>query len=259
MKKKILGISIILMLVAMLVLLTGCGEQKQNVLESEKDAKNESKEVFYGCKAIDGDGTNVGDVITLAGEEFYVISNDGTNIKMLAKYNLYVGGYRDKENRNQINEYSEGENTGIQNSKMIGGGNEEERIDGITQFSDSQTHGKTDGDYEGSIAEKYVNDYLKYLIEKAKLDSNNVSATLITVDELESLGCSKIDGNCSNAPEWVYNTSYWTKSKKVYNGKESEGTLWVISRNGKLQEAPNVANYLGVRPVITIPVSVLEK
>lgn len=53
MKRKVLGINIILILVAMLVLLTGCGEQKENVLESEKDSKNESKEVKTRTEAFE--------------------------------------------------------------------------------------------------------------------------------------------------------------------------------------------------------------
>ncbi len=42
------------------------------------------------CKVISGDGTNIGDEIQCGTENFYVLSNDGENIKMLAKYNLYV-------------------------------------------------------------------------------------------------------------------------------------------------------------------------
>lgn len=43
------------------------------------------------CKVISGDGTNIGDEIQCGTENFYVLSNDGENVKMLAKYNLYVG------------------------------------------------------------------------------------------------------------------------------------------------------------------------
>ena len=43
------------------------------------------------CKVISGDGTNIGDEIQCGTENFYVLSNDGKNIEMLAKYNLYVG------------------------------------------------------------------------------------------------------------------------------------------------------------------------
>lgn len=44
-----------------------------------------------GCNVISGDGTKIGDEITCGTEHFYVISNDGKNIKMLSKYNLLVG------------------------------------------------------------------------------------------------------------------------------------------------------------------------
>ncbi len=43
------------------------------------------------CTIISGTGSNIGDEIACGDEHFYVIDNDGTDIKMLAKYNLYVG------------------------------------------------------------------------------------------------------------------------------------------------------------------------
>ena len=43
------------------------------------------------CIHVSGDGTNIGDEIACGTEHFYVISNDGENIRMMAKYNLYVG------------------------------------------------------------------------------------------------------------------------------------------------------------------------
>lgn len=50
------------------------------------------------CTVINGTGKNIGDEIACDTEHFYVIENDGENIKMLAKYNLYVGA-----NYNKIN------------------------------------------------------------------------------------------------------------------------------------------------------------
>ena len=43
------------------------------------------------CKVISGTGKNLGDEIDCGGERFYVLTNDGTDIKMLAKYNLHTG------------------------------------------------------------------------------------------------------------------------------------------------------------------------
>ena len=43
------------------------------------------------CEVVSGNGKDIGSEIACGDEHFYVIENDGTNIKMLAKYNLYVG------------------------------------------------------------------------------------------------------------------------------------------------------------------------
>lgn len=48
------------------------------------------------CTVISGNGSNIGDEISCGTEYFYVIGNDGENIKMLSKYNLYVGSIFDK-------------------------------------------------------------------------------------------------------------------------------------------------------------------
>ena len=43
------------------------------------------------CNVVSGTGKNIGDEIACGTEHFYVISNDGTNVKMLSKYNLLAG------------------------------------------------------------------------------------------------------------------------------------------------------------------------
>ena len=43
------------------------------------------------CVIINGTGHDLGDEIACGSEHFYVLSNDGTNIRMLAKYNLHTG------------------------------------------------------------------------------------------------------------------------------------------------------------------------
>lgn len=60
------------------------------------------------CKVISGDGTNIGDEIQCGTENFYVLSNDGENVKMLAKYNLYVDRiYYKVEFKETFDTYSE--------------------------------------------------------------------------------------------------------------------------------------------------------
>ena len=48
------------------------------------------------CTVVTGSGKNIGDEIACGTEHFYVISNDGENVKMLAKYNLLVGNIYEK-------------------------------------------------------------------------------------------------------------------------------------------------------------------
>lgn len=43
------------------------------------------------CEVLSGNVKDIGTEIACGSEHFYVIENDGTNIKMLSKYNLYVG------------------------------------------------------------------------------------------------------------------------------------------------------------------------
>ena len=48
------------------------------------------------CNVVVGDGKKIGSEIACGNEHFYVIDVDGDNIKMLAKYNLYVGNIYNK-------------------------------------------------------------------------------------------------------------------------------------------------------------------
>lgn len=43
------------------------------------------------CLVVSGTGEEIGDEVNCGGEYFYVIDHDGTNTKLLAKYNLLAG------------------------------------------------------------------------------------------------------------------------------------------------------------------------
>ena len=43
------------------------------------------------CIVVSGTGEEIGDEVNCGGEYFYVIDHDGTNTKLLAKYNLLAG------------------------------------------------------------------------------------------------------------------------------------------------------------------------
>ena len=48
------------------------------------------------CTIINGNGKDIGSEIACGSEHFYVIFSNDNEIKMLAKYNLYVGANYDK-------------------------------------------------------------------------------------------------------------------------------------------------------------------
>ncbi len=186
---------------------------------------------------------DIGDLITFDTESFYVISNDGTNIKALAQYNLYVGGTYD----NSTSTYTAygAEATGIQDSTMLGYVSVQDLRNGGTAFSTDEKKGINYSDYTGSIVEGYVNTY-KTKLELLGATINN--ASLITKEELETLGCSSSNESCTLAPTFIFSTSYWTMSSY------DTSSAWRINKNGKFYYDIYYynPNNFGVRPVITI-------
>lgn len=193
--------------------------------------RTETAKPLKACKATEGDGSQVGDKITCGSESFYVIKNDGINIRMLAEYNLEVGGIYDTS-------WVAIENpSGLQNSEMIGF-TSSRPYKGVTKYSD------TSSDYAGSIVEGYVNEY------KTKLEDMGVNvkeATLITKEELDELGCDSSSYTCKNAPAYVYQTTYWTRSA------HGTGKVWFVHSQGTFGNySISYDGNLGVRPVISI-------
>ena len=209
------------------------------------------------CTDNDSNGiVSIGDLITYDSESFYVYSINDTTVKMLAQYNLYVGG----EISGQTNQYTEygNEATGLQDSNMLAyyedSSAPHERIyKGVTVFSSEDINGENLNSYEGSIVESYVSAYNEKLTEK------NVSLediTLITKEELIKLGCED-GGSCTNAPEFVYSTSYWTKSSV----EGDMNHIYAVANNSfspHYEQRQNTQlgtdGSFGVRPVIEVAI-----
>ena len=196
------------------------------------------------CRAtecIDNDKSkdiSIGDLITYDTESFYVYSNDSTNIKMLAQYNLEVGN-----NKNSLYPVTTEKN--LQSEKTL------ETNYGVVAFSSTSEKGTSYTDYEGSIVQNYVNIYATKLAEKG---INAKEVTLLSLEELKLLGCSSDEFTCENAPEFVYSMQYWTKTK--YN----DTNIWCVRNNKELSyisyKSGNVSNTstFGVRPTVYISV-----
>lgn len=205
------------------------------------------------CTILTGTGNNIGDEVKCGTEEFYIYSNDGTNIKMLAKNVLMVGNKADKTDGTY----------GLQ-SKDI------EMQPAYTVAFDSGTNS-----YENSDIKVYVDNYKERLLRRYNL-SSSIDATLITKDELVELGCTEdsVGTNrykCTNSNyEWTYSTMYWTRSEPLYDGETDTQYAFAVKNgafgDGILTAGDGDWNYyktidmaFGVRPVIIVPATDIIK
>lgn len=199
------------------------------------------------CAVANGTGKTVGDTIKCGTESFYVISNDGTNIKMLAKHELMVGTNADEGN----------EGYGLQITK--------DDPSGIAQYPAMFDPGTND--YEQSTIKNYVTKYNELLISKFGLSSSTVSS-LISFEELLELGCSKIGQNgpytctTTNFP-WLYSTSYWTKTSTstgsdiacaVRNNQMTNVFGYLSHGDADFNYYKRIDEVFSVRPLVTISV-----
>lgn len=168
-------------------------------------------------KLVSGTGENVGDEIAIGDQGFYVISNDGKNIRMIAKMNIDF-------------------TTNYQSNSA-----------GTTAYSSDTQKGTNYSSYSGSVVEGYVNNYIDYLNDKYGL---NITGDIITVEELSSLKCDFTNETCINSPySWIYSTSYWTQHI------DTETNTYVVNSDGSYEVYYYIVNNThGVRPVITISV-----
>ena len=204
------------------------------------------------CKAsqcLDNDGSgdiSIGDLITYDTESFYVYSNDGSTIKMLAEYNLYVGGEYNTTTKSYTAYGSEA--TGLQDENMLAYTTDGIIRKGVTVFSNDNVSGTNFSDYDGSIVQDYVQTYAIKLTEKG---INYQDVTLISKEELEKIGDFSITQQSQSiidlVPTWLYKTTYWVKTS--YSNTHV-GTVSAAGRTG--YDLYSSTNAYGVRPVIYI-------
>ena len=177
----------------------------------------------------------LGDEVCIGNECFYVLTNDGTNIRMLAKYRIDVSDNTTRKNR-------------LQNTGTL-----------TTVFSSKTIKGTNLNSYEGSIVEDLVGDY-KTTLEG--LGATISEATLLTESEVKGapFNCtSTSSGSCNPTYSWLYkdgNTTvahHWTRS--AYSDNTSH--VWVVGDAGFVSYLHYNFAY-GVRPVVTIATSALN-
>ena len=189
-----------------------------------------------------GDINDIGTIVTIGSEQFYTIGTEGDNVKLLAMYNLYVGG----TNNNDTWTPYVGETTNMQDENMKGWNSAGQPYEGTTAFSSDTQKGTNYNDYNGSIVEIYVNNYKNILESEFGIEIQE--ARIIKYSELldEKIGCTQY--SCSDAPKFIYSTSYWVG--------EPSGTqyVWSVRTIGALLGSRTYyqEGEWGVRPVIII-------
>ena len=172
----------------------------------------------------------LGDEVCIGNECFYVLTNDGTNIRMLAKYRIDASDNTTRKER-------------LQNTGTL-----------TTKFSSSTIQGTKPSSYEGSIVEDLVGDY------KATLEGLGATiseATLLSYDEVTSapFNCQIVTNDLCSLT-WLYkdgNTTaadHWTRSAVII----APGSVYIVNGSGHYGDyAINIPT--GVRPVVTISTS----
>ncbi len=242
---------LLLFIILMTLIILTLGRKKVLLDKS----KNETLEFFsqldnYPCAVTEKNSgeiaIGVGDVVTCKSESFYVIENNGINIKMLAKYNLNVGD-------NKVTSDTEGIQSVNVPGFVIGG---TEPYSGTVTFSNTN-YWSSNTNYpifvynNNSTLYQYAENYALHLRNILQVD--DISASLISYEQMIRLGCNATNNSCENAPSWLHLVSYWIGS--AYNttnilGMNSNGLF------GNGQYSSN--NVYGVRPLVTVPTNIVR-
>lgn len=184
-------------------------------------------------QVVSGDIDTIGSEVKIGSEYFYVYGHEGNDVKLLSKYNLYVGGTYDWTKNVWIPYTNEA--TGIQSSSMKG----------ITESAGKPHYGVTA--FSSSVG-TYLDNYESYL---SNYGASISDVRLISTAELEDLGCSMSEGKCTNAPEFVVSSTYWTGDYVA----GSNDQIYAVRPNNVLvaqyyEIVDNESCGNGVRPVV---------
>jgi hypothetical protein len=214
----------------------------------------------------------IGDIVKIGTEEFYVIKHDGKNLVLLAHYNLKVGDIFDMANYTRIGEYKSDENGyGIQSEDTKGCASQEPICNGTVPFATTHvkywlekwdSYSPRECEVAGETVQcayvydqnsniyQYVDNYKNYLKKQGAVIKE---ARLLSLEEAYELGCVKAD--CENAPKFLTETEYWLGTAWWLKPEKKETSVWAIAPISILvlyPQPPISDTNTGVRPVIVI-------
>ncbi len=233
---------------------------------SRLDWQVEAKEAKF-IDIITGTGKNLGDEVAIGDEHFYILSYDGEEIRMLAKYGLDIdvecvplmamGNTR--ESFPEVTCKIRPTSTGLQSSKVSGITNHGEAIVG-TPYATYKKYGKYPSSYQGSMAEEYVNKYVELLKKKynANVTGDLVNAMDLNIIEREMPVETKVQVDYEPNTDWIpkkvkwfFDLTYWTKVAYDYE------FVAEVNSEGYIDEY-YVGNVTAIRPVIVVSVDNLK-
>ena len=210
-----------------------------------------------------------GDIVKIGTEEFYVVKHEGDDLILLSRYNLKIGSIYVPagDDYNKIGEYTSNDHGyGLQSSEAKAFVLDPEIYNGVVAYSNTDYWFEKIGtDYPGNyciegqniipetcayIYDNYSN--LKRYVDtyKTKLEEMGAvikEARILKLEEIVELGCDTSSFKCTNAPFWVFETSYWLGTI------ENRYRIWFIDTFNNLGYYYfDNENTLGLRPVIII-------
>ncbi len=210
---------------------------------------------------ITGTGKTFGDEVAIGDEHFYVLSYDGEEIRLLAKYGLDIDLECEPNlksgKENTKNSYDPSPTckirpnpTGLQSSKVDGEYTGDGAIIGIPYITNKK-YGEYPSAYKGSLAEEYVNKYVELLKKKYNVDVTGDLVNAIDMNRMEIYlprSAALFTSNAPTIPEnmrWFFSLNYWTRVAYDYDRVE------VANKYGYF-DSYDVMDVTAVRPVIVV-------
>jgi surface protein len=180
----------------------------------------------------------IGKEVNFGGENFYVIEDNGSTVKILSKYNLGT-------------DYMQSENAdGVAFSSDYGWANQP----GPKEINIKEYNG---------AAKNFVANYTNYF--KSLTANENISGNLLSLKELKKLGCTINDDysagselTCTNSihKSWLLKgNGFWTHSAFPTDTTK----VWVVLEDGNLDSLKANENYHGIRPTLKLTKQILEE
>ena len=231
---------------------------KVNYLQADNSASSSLVTYASKIKVLSGDITTKGSEVAIGDEHFYVVSNDGTNVVLLTKYNLYTGYSHTNAGSVLISNP-----TGKQDASARGwheAFSDSNPIIGAIPFASTNywyglyTSFSAYVYNSNSYLYEHVENYKTYLENEylSKIGERIIEARLIKNSELEGLNCSMASSSCANAPSWVYYTTYWT------GDAISDHYMWMVASYSGFGYRDINDSSIGIRPVIVLKSSIFS-